>query len=170
MATTFTIIYVHDRVCIEHILWFQRCQFSVFSFPCHPSEKGGGSCGSLVVASCEEGRWPKSQRSGSSVLNTEWQIGTLLTTSVQSALLSIFQETSVCNSCMESSSGLWVTPSGSLPVTPIPSNESTSQWLTGWEASVAHCLLPLRWISLTRAPRQRPQAGWNYCFEILEKT
>lgn len=70
----------------------------------------GWSWGSLVEASHEEGRWPKSQLSGSSVLNTEWQIGTLLTTSVQSALLSIFQETSVCISCTKSSGGLWVTP------------------------------------------------------------
>lgn len=70
----------------------------------------GRSWGSLVEASQEEGRWPKSQPSGSSVLNTEWQIGTLLTTSVQSVLLSIFQETSVCNSCTKSSGGLWVTP------------------------------------------------------------
>lgn len=66
--------------------------------------------GQLGLGVLEEGCWPKSQLSGSSVLNTEWQIGTLLTISVQSALLSIFQETSVCNSCMKSSGGLWVTP------------------------------------------------------------
>jgi len=85
-------------------------QFSVFSFPGHPPGWEGRSWGSLVEASHEEGRWPKSQLSGSSVLNTEWQIGTLVTMSVQSVLLSIFQETSVCNSCTKSSGGLWVTP------------------------------------------------------------
>lgn len=66
--------------------------------------------GQLGLCDLEEGRWPKSQLSGSSVHNTKWQIGTLLTMSVQSALLSIFQETSVCNSCTKSSGGLWVTP------------------------------------------------------------
>lgn len=84
----------------------------VFSFPCHPSRRGGAELGQLGsgIASREEGRRPKSQLSGSSVVNTERQIGTLLTTSVQNALFSIFKKTSVCNSCTKSSSGLWVTP------------------------------------------------------------
>lgn len=72
-----------------------------------------GRAGKLGCGILEEGHWPKSQLSGSSVLSTEWQIGTLLMMSVQSVLLSIFQETSVCNSCTESS-----VASESLPVTP----------------------------------------------------
>lgn len=68
---------------------------------------------SLLVASCEEGCLLKGQPSGSSVLDTKWQIGTSLTTSVQNVLLFIFQETSVCNFCPEHSDG----PLGPLPVT-----------------------------------------------------
>lgn len=96
---------------LEHILWFPRHQFSAFSLPGHPSERGGVKMASLVVASCNEGCLLKSQLSGSSVLDTKRQIGTSLTTSVQNVLLSIFQETSVYNFCPENSNiASWVIP------------------------------------------------------------
>lgn len=109
--------------------------------------------GQLGCGVPEEGRWPKSQLSGSSVLSTEWQIGTLLTMSVQSTLLSIFQETSVCNSCTKSSGGLWVTPCH-------PKRQGMREQLRDSQAGK---LLPLTaWYlmdgCLTRASRQRLQA------------
>lgn len=105
----FTITYALERVCIEHILWFQRCQFC-FLLPWPSLQEGMGGAGAAWPWHPGRRMLAKSQLSGSSVLSTEWQIGTLLTMSVQSALLSIFQETSVCNSCTKSSGGLWVTP------------------------------------------------------------
>lgn len=83
---------------------------------------------SLVVAAFKEGRLLKSQLSGSSVLDTKWQIGTSLTTSVQNVLLSILQETSVCSFCPENSSGLL----GHSLSPQMPSNKSTFQGLTRW--------------------------------------
>lgn len=113
---------------LEHILWFPRYQFSAFSLPGHPSEMGGVKLASLVVASCNEGCLLKSQPSGSSVLDTKRRIGTSLTTSVQNVLLSIFQETSVCNFCPEDSDSLL-----GHPLSPqMPSNKSTFQGLTRW--------------------------------------
>lgn len=127
---------------------------SDFSFPCHPSRKGRVELRQLGRGVLEEGRWPKSQLSGSSVLSTKWQIGTLLTMSVQSALLSIFQETSVCNSCTKSSGGLWVTPCH-------PKGQATRAHLK--DSRVGKLLLLIAWHladgCLTRDPRQRPQAG-----------
>lgn len=114
---------------LEPILWFPRHQFSAFSLPGHPSERGRVKLASLVVASCNEGRLLKSQPSGSSVLNTRRQIGTSLTTSVQNVLLSIFQETSVCNFCPENSKCSLL----GHPLSPqMPSNKSTFQGLTRW--------------------------------------
>lgn len=127
---------------------------SVFSFPCHPSRRGWVKLGSLAVASWRKDTWPKSQLSGSSVLNTEWQIGTLLTMSVQSVLLSIFQETSVCNSCTESTDSLWVTPCH-------PKCQVMRAHLR--YSQVGKLLLLTAWhvtdVCLTRVPQQRPQAG-----------
>lgn len=110
--------------------------------------------GQLGHGVLEEGCWPKSQLSGSSVLSTKWQIGTLLTMSVQSALLSIFQETSVCNFCTKSSGGLWVTPCH-------PKCQAMRTYLR--DSQVGKLLLLTAWHlmdgCLTRDPRQRPQAG-----------
>lgn len=49
---------------------------SVCSFPGHPSKKGGWGQASMAAGPEQKGRSPKSQRSGSSVLDTKWQIGT----------------------------------------------------------------------------------------------
>lgn len=124
----FTITCALEPVWGEPILWFSMQQFSASSLPGHPSGTGGMKLASLLVASCEEGCLLKSQLSGSSVLDTKWQIGTSLTTSVQNVLLFIFQETSVCNFCPEHSDSLW----GHSLSPQMPSNKSTCQGLTHW--------------------------------------
>lgn len=76
MATTFTITYALEleRVCIEHILRFRRCQFCfLLPAPAFPPGTEGWSWSRWASACREEGRGPQSRRSGSSVLNTKWR-------------------------------------------------------------------------------------------------
>lgn len=66
-----TITYGLERVCVEHILWFQRCQFSVLSFPEAVSPGGEGAvrpewqqCPPMAPSSMRKDVCPRASRQG----------------------------------------------------------------------------------------------------------
>lgn len=126
---------------------------SVFSFPCHPSRRGGLQLGQLG-GGILWGRM-RFQEPAVRVQCTQYRVANWdFIDDVCAKCASLhFPKTSVCNSCTKSSGG-----SGSLPVT---SNTKQQEGISGTHrlgASVTDCLAPWGWIvkpgPLVRDPRQ----------------
>ena len=137
---------------------------SVFSFPCHPSRRGWVEPGSLAVASWRKDTGPRASCQGPVYSVPSGKLG-LYWWCLCKVCFSPFSKKPV--SATPAQKAVWPRSHSLSPQ--MSSHESTSQVLTGWEASAANCLARHRWM-FNQGPSTKASGRLELLLERLERT